>query len=199
MPVDMHPEEKHSGRRADPHAPARGRQVHEQELPVLGRPARRRRVGRQRALEARSRSAIRRDGQVYRMSFTNGDRRSNLERRRQGRQEQHRHDAALLARSEVFRHAEVLAAEAEARAARESGALRRPRRCARSTRPTGEKSEWHYEDGLRDYLRSKLGGARLAAARSRSPAQLEREDASRRLGARLAARRRARRRRATST
>ncbi len=33
MPVDLHPSEKVSGRRADPHPPARGRQVLRQELP----------------------------------------------------------------------------------------------------------------------------------------------------------------------
>ena len=52
MPVDIHPKEKVQRRRADPHAPARRRQILRQELPLLRRPARRRRLGRQRAVEA---------------------------------------------------------------------------------------------------------------------------------------------------
>ena len=51
MPVDIHPEEGVSGRRADPHQAACRRQVFQQELPVLRRSARRGYFGGQRLVD----------------------------------------------------------------------------------------------------------------------------------------------------
>ena len=78
MPVDIHPKEKVQRRRADPHAPARGRQVLRQELPVLRRPARRRRLGRQRAVEEpRVLGAARRQGIQHQLQRRQGRTRSS--------------------------------------------------------------------------------------------------------------------------
>ena len=72
------PEGEGQRRRADPHAPARGRKVLGQELQVLRRPARRRRVGRQRAVEeARVLGQARRQGIQHQLQGRQGDARSS--------------------------------------------------------------------------------------------------------------------------
>ncbi len=112
-------------RRADPDAPARGREVHRGDLQVLRRPARRRRVGGERAVEAsRVLGAPRRQGIQHLVPQREGP----LEARGggRGRQEQHRDHGAVLARSGVLRQPRDLAAEAEARAQGQGGALPRP-------------------------------------------------------------------------
>ena len=112
------------GRRTDPHPPACGRKVLEPQLPVLRRPARRRRVGRQCAVPARRgddpprRPAVPHELQGRRP-------REQPQRDRNGAEEADRHHPALLAGPEVFRLAEDLAAAAQARAAREGRAVRR--------------------------------------------------------------------------
>jgi topoisomerase-4 subunit B len=72
------PRREDPGRRADPDPAARGRQVQQQELHVLRRPARRGRERGQCAVDA-SEVHIKRDGNEYRMSFANGDRATKLE------------------------------------------------------------------------------------------------------------------------
>ena len=69
-----------AGGRGDPHPPARRRQVLGQELPLLGRSPRRRRLGRQRALEA-----ARRLGQARRQGAPHGLRRRRDRRAPRGR------------------------------------------------------------------------------------------------------------------
>ncbi len=81
------------GRRADPHAPARGRQVQQQELHLLRRPSRRRRERGQCAVEAGGsahqarRQRVPHDLQGRRPRHAAGG-------RRHGRQEEHRHARA---------------------------------------------------------------------------------------------------------
>ena len=124
-------------RRVDPHAIARGREVQRQELSIRGWPARRRRVGRERALEEpRGLDPARRQGIQHELRERQSPQQARG--RRQGRQGQHGHDGTLLARSEVLRQRAVLAPEAEARAAREGGALPRPRGHARGREAEGE-------------------------------------------------------------
>ena len=105
MPVDIHPQEKLPGVELILTRLHAGGKFSEQELPVLGRLARRRRVGRQRAVEeSRGLDPPRRQGIQHELRRRRAPRQAR--RRRQGRQEQHRHDAALLAEPEVFRHAD---------------------------------------------------------------------------------------------
>ena len=92
------PEGEGERRRADPHAPARGRQIRRQDLQVLRRPARRGRVRGERALEApRVLGAARRQGIQHLVQGRQGP--LEARGRRRGRQGQHRHHGALLARS----------------------------------------------------------------------------------------------------
>ena len=121
------PEGEGERRRADPHAPARGRQVLRQDLQVLRRPARRGRVGGERAVEApRDLGAPRRQGIQHHLQ----ERQGALEARGggRGRQGQHRHHGALLARRLVLRQRRGLGAEA-------ASTCSRPRPCcARASR-----------------------------------------------------------------
>jgi hypothetical protein len=107
MPVDIHPE-KAFRRRADPHPAACGRQVLQQELPVLRRPARRRRVGGERAVER-----VEVVDQARRHEYRWLRARRPRHRRWRGRPGAARRTPApraLLAGPEVFRYAEALAA-----------------------------------------------------------------------------------------
>ena len=110
------------------------------------------------ALSTRVEVTIRRDGQVHRMEFKDGDRASNLSvvgsvpKRQTGTTLRFWPDPKyfdtpkiLLSKlKHVLRAKAVLCAGLTVRLADEA---------------SGEKVEWHYEDGLRDYLRSMLGDA----------------------------------------
>ncbi|MEP7042708.1 MAG: DNA topoisomerase IV subunit B [Dokdonella sp.] len=110
------------------------------------------------ALSLRVEVAIRRDGQIYRMNFKDGDRASNLSvvgtvpKKQTGTTLRFWPDPKyfdtpkiLLARlKHVLRAKAVLCAGLTVRLTDEA---------------SGEKIEWYYEDGLRDYLRSMLGEA----------------------------------------
>src|SRR5258708_422099 len=109
------------------------------------------------ALSSRVEVAIRRDGQVYRMNFKNGDRASNLSvvgtvpKKQTGTTLRFWPDAkyfdspkfSLPKLKHVLRAKAVLCAGLTVRLTDEA---------------TGEKEEWFYEDGLTDYLRSMLVG-----------------------------------------
>jgi len=109
------------------------------------------------ALSSRVEVAIRRDGQVYRMNFKNGDRASNLSivgtvpKKQTGTTVRFWPDPkyfdspkiSLAKLKHVLRAKAVLCAGLTVRLTDEA---------------TGEKEEWFYEDGLRDYLRSMLVG-----------------------------------------
>ena len=108
------------------------------------------------ALSTRVEVSIRRDGQIYRMNFKNGDRSSNLSvvgsvgKKQTGTTLRFWPDPkyfdtpkfSLPKLKHVLRAKAVLCAGLTVRLTDEA---------------TGEKSEWHYENGLRDYLRSMLG------------------------------------------
>jgi len=110
------------------------------------------------ALSQRVEVTIRRDGQIYRMNFKDGDRASNLSvvgtvpKKQTGTTLRFWPDPKyfdtpkiLLSRlKHVLRAKAVLCAGLTVRLTDEA---------------SGEKIEWYYEDGLRDYLRSMLGDA----------------------------------------
>ncbi|MBS0516219.1 MAG: DNA topoisomerase IV subunit B [Proteobacteria bacterium] len=108
------------------------------------------------ALSQRVEVAIRRDGQVYRMNFKDGDRASNLSvvgsvpKKQTGTTLRFWPDPkyfdspkiSLPKLKHVLRAKAVLCAGLTVRFSDEA---------------SGEKEEWHYEDGLSDYLKSMLG------------------------------------------
>jgi len=107
------------------------------------------------ALSTRVEVSIKRDGQIYRMNFKNGDRASNLSvvgtvgKKQTGTTLRFWPDPkyfdtpkfSLSKLKHVLRAKAVLCAGLTVRLTDEA---------------TGEKTEWHYENGLRDYLRSML-------------------------------------------
>jgi len=110
------------------------------------------------ALSAKVEVTIRRDGQVYRMDFAHGDRTTDLKvvgsvpKKQTGTTLRFWPEAkyfdsskiSLLKLKHVLRAKAVLCAGLTVRLLDEA---------------SGEKDEWFYEDGLRDYLRSMLGDA----------------------------------------
>ena len=110
------------------------------------------------ALSEKVEVTIRRDGQVYRMDFAHGDRTSELKvigsvaKKQTGTTVRFWPEAryfdsskiSLLKLKHVLRAKAVLCAGLTVRLLDEA---------------SGEKDEWFYEDGLRDYLRSMLGDA----------------------------------------
>jgi topoisomerase IV subunit B len=108
------------------------------------------------ALSTRVEVSIKRDGQIYRMNFKNGDRSSNLSvvgtvgKKQTGTTLRFWPDPkyfdtpkiSLSKLKHVLRAKAVLCAGLTVRL---------------TDAATGEKSEWHYENGLRDYLRTMLG------------------------------------------
>jgi topoisomerase-4 subunit B len=110
------------------------------------------------ALSSKVEVTIRRDGQVYRMGFAHGERVGDLEivgsvpKKQTGTTVRFWPDAkyfdspriSLPKLKHVLRAKAVLCAGLTVRLFDEA---------------SGERAEWHYEDGLRDYLRSLLGGA----------------------------------------
>jgi topoisomerase-4 subunit B len=108
------------------------------------------------ALSSQVEVTIRRDGQIYRMDFRNGDRATDLKvvgsvaKKQTGTTLRFWPDAkyfdspriSLPKLKHVLRAKAVLCAGLTVRL---------------TDVASGEKDEWHYEDGLRDYLRSMLG------------------------------------------
>ena len=72
IPVDMHPTEKMPGGRGGADGAARRRQVRQEHLQGVGRPARRRRLGGQRAVASGSRSWWTATASRYHMAFVRG-------------------------------------------------------------------------------------------------------------------------------
>ena len=139
MPVDIHPEGESERRRAHPHPPARRRQVLRQDLQVLRRSARRRRLRGQCALEESGvLDQARRQGIQHQLQ----GRQSPLQARSGGhrRPAQHRHHRALLARSQVLRLRQVLRPAAQAHSEGQGRALPRPAHHASPTRPPARRT-----------------------------------------------------------
>ncbi|HSE12480.1 MAG TPA: DNA topoisomerase IV subunit B [Rudaea sp.] len=115
------------------------------------------------ALSSKVEVTIRRDGQIYRMDFRNGDRASelkvvgNVPKKQTGTTLRFWPDpkyfdspkVSLPKLKHVLRAKAVLCAGLTVRL---------------TDAATGEKDEWHYEDGLRDYLRSMLGNTEYLPA-----------------------------------
>jgi topoisomerase-4 subunit B len=157
MPVDIHPEEGipgvelimtrlHAGGKFSNRNYAFSGGLHGVGVSVVN------------ALSSRVEVTIRRDGQIWRMDFANGDRTSELKvvgtvaKKQTGTTVHFWPDPKYFDTSKIslpkLKH--VLRAKAVL--------------CAGLTVrlldvASGEKEEWHYEDGLRDYLRSMLGAA----------------------------------------
>ena len=154
MPVDVHPEEKipgveliltrlHAGGKFSNRNYQFSGGLHGVGVSVVN------------ALSTRVEVTIKRDGQVYRMNFKNGDRSSNLSvvgtvgKKQTGTTLRFWPDPkyfdtpkiSLSKLKHVLRAKAVLCAGLTVRL---------------TDAATGEKSEWHYENGLRDYLRSML-------------------------------------------
>ena len=125
MPVDMPSGGRRPRRRADPDPPARRRKVQRPQLQLRRRPARRRRVGGQCAVVARRSHHPPRWPRVPH-AFAHGESMRQAGNVAAGAQKRTGTTPALLARSQVFRLAEDLAAETEAPVARQSRAVRRP-------------------------------------------------------------------------
>jgi topoisomerase-4 subunit B len=155
MPVDIHPEEKipgveliltrlHAGGKFSNRNYQFSGGLHGVGVSVVN------------ALSTRVEVTIRRDGQIYRMNFKDGDRASNLSvtgtvpKKQTGTTLRFWPDPKyfdtpkfLLSKlKHVLCAKAVLCADLTVRLTDEA---------------SGEKCEWHYEDGLRDYLRSMLG------------------------------------------
>jgi topoisomerase-4 subunit B len=155
MPVDIHPEEKipgveliltrlHAGGKFSNRNYQFSGGLHGVGVSVVN------------ALSSRVEVTIRRDGHIYRMNFKDGDRASNLSvigtvpKKQTGTTLRFWPDPKyfdtpkfLLSKlKHVLRAKAVLCAGLSVRLTDEA---------------SGEKLEWHYEDGLRDYLRSMLG------------------------------------------
>ncbi|MEO7433667.1 MAG: DNA topoisomerase IV subunit B [Dokdonella sp.] len=162
MPVDLHPEEKipgveliltrlHAGGKFSNRNYQFSGGLHGVGVSVVN------------ALSTRVEVTIRRDGQVYRMDFKDGDRASTLgvtgtvPKKQTGTTLRFWPDPKyfdtpkiLLSRlKHVLRAKAVLCAGLTVRLTDEA---------------SGEKIEWHYQDGLRDYLRSMLGDAEYLPA-----------------------------------
>jgi topoisomerase-4 subunit B len=157
MPVDIHPEEGipgvelimtrlHAGGKFSNRNYAFSGGLHGVGVSVVN------------ALSSRVEVTIRRDGQIWRMDFANGDRTSELKvvgtvaKKQTGTTVHFWPDPKYFDTSKIslpkLKH--VLRAKAVL--------------CAGLTvrllvEASGDKEEWHYEDGLRDYLRSMLGAA----------------------------------------
>jgi len=162
MPVDIHPEEKipgveliltrlHAGGKFSNRNYQFSGGLHGVGVSVVN------------ALSSRVEVSIRRDGQIYRMNFKDGDRASNLSvtgtvpKRQTGTTLRFWPDPKYFdsAKISLPRLKHVLRAKAVL--------------CAGLTvrlndEASGEKLEWFYEDGLRDYLRSMLGEAEYLPA-----------------------------------
>lgn len=157
MPVDIHPEEKipgveliltrlHAGGKFSNRNYQFSGGLHGVGVSVVN------------ALSQRVEVTIRRDGQVHRMNFKDGDRASNLSvtgtvpKKQTGTTLRFWPDPkyfdspkiSLPRLKHVLRAKAVLCAGLTVRLTDEA---------------SGEKIEWHYEDGLRDYLRSMIGEA----------------------------------------
>jgi topoisomerase-4 subunit B len=157
MPVDIHPEEGipgveliltrlHAGGKFSNRNYAFSGGLHGVGVSVVN------------ALSSKVEVTIRRDGQVWRMDFANGDRASDLKvvgtvaKKQTGTTvrfwpDQKYFDTSKISLPKlkhVLRAKAVLCAGLTVRLLDEA---------------SGEKEEWHYEDGLRDYLRSMLGDA----------------------------------------
>ena len=159
MPVDKHAKEGVIGRRGHPHAPARRREVLRQELSLLRRPARRRRLGRQRAFEEAASVGAPRRQRVLRCRSPTARRSQELKVVGQVGKRNTGTTVRFWADETFFDSPKFNRSAAQARHAREGGALARAAHALhRARHDPADNEEWFYEDGLTDYLMSELAG-----------------------------------------
>jgi topoisomerase-4 subunit B len=157
MPVDIHPEEGipgveliltrlHAGGKFNNKNYAFSGGLHGVGVSVVN------------ALSSKVEVTIRRDGQIYRMDFAHGDRTTDLKVVGSVPKKQTGTTLRFWPEAKYFDSPKIslpkLRHGLRAKAVLCAGLTVRLTDAA-----TGEKDEWYYEDGLRDYLRSMLGDA----------------------------------------
>ena len=185
------PEGEGERRRADPHAPARGRKIQRQEL--RSSPAACTASACRSSTRCRSSSTcwIKRDGKEYNIGFKDG--RSAL----QARGRRHASGSATPAPRCASGPTRNSSTPPSSRCRCCSHVLRAKAvlcpglKFTFENEATNEKDEWFFDGGLRDYLKEELGEARRAAGRACSRSTTARRDERRRMGAGLDAGRRA--------
>ena len=147
---------------------ARGRQIRLQGLRDLGRPARRRRLGRERALGAASRSRSWRGQEHFRQVFERGIPKGKLEKlgrvpNKRGTKVRFHPDAQIFGAKAAFKPARIF------KMARSKaylfGGVEIHWKCAkellRGVDDVPEQETFHFERGLTDYLTAALHGTTL--------------------------------------
>jgi len=110
------------------------------------------------ALSTRVEVTIRRDGQVHRMDFADGNRASQLHVTGTVPKKQTGTTVRFWPDPKYFDTSKILLSRLK-HVLRAKAVLCAGLTVRLSDEASGEKVEWHYEDGLRDYLRSMLGDA----------------------------------------
>jgi topoisomerase-4 subunit B len=157
MPVDLHPEEKipgveliltrlHAGGKFSNRNYQFSGGLHGVGVSVVN------------ALSTRVEVTIRRDGQVYRMNFKDGDRAGNLSVTGTVPKKQTGTTLRFWPDPKYFDTPKILLSKLK-HVLRAKAVLCAGLTVRLTDEASGEKVEWHYEDGLRDYLRSMLGDA----------------------------------------
>ena len=128
------------------------------------------------ALSTRLEVAIRRDGQIHRMNFKNGDRASNLSVVGTVPKKQTGTTLRFWPDPKYFDTAKFLLPKLK-HVLRAKAVLCAGLTVRLTDAASGEKLEWRYEDGLRDYLRSMLGDGEYLP-NDLYMGQLERDDSA---------------------
>src|SRR5690606_24530938 len=110
------------------------------------------------ALSLRLEVTIRRDGQIHRMNFKSGERASNLSVTGTVPKKQTGTSLRFWPDPKYFDSAKIALAKLR-HTLRAKAVLCAGLSVSLLEEASGERNEWHYEDGLRDYLRSMLGDA----------------------------------------
>jgi topoisomerase-4 subunit B len=157
MPVDIHPDERipgveliltrlHAGGKFSNRNYAFAGGLHGVGVSVVN------------ALSLRLEVTIRRDGEIHRMNFKNGERASNLSVTGTVPKKQTGTSLRFWPDPKYFDSAKVSLAKLR-HTLRAKAVLCAGLSVSLLDEASGERNEWHYEDGLRDYLRSMLGDA----------------------------------------
>ena len=179
IPVDMHADGRRLRRRGRADQAARRRQVRQRRVQGLRRPARRRRLGGERALRVRSTVEIRRDGKVYAQRYQRGKPEAPLAE--VGTTDAARHQGHLQARRADLRAAPTSASTSSRSACASSRSSTAACASPSRTSATQKQHEFLYEGGIVEFVehlnRAKtpihptviyLAGRRARTSRSRS-------------------------------
>ena len=169
MPVDPHPKfPKKSALEVIMMHAARGRQIRLQGLRDLGRPARRRRLGHERAVRARSRSRSGAAQEHFRQAFERGIPKSKLEKlgrapNRRGTKVRFQPDAQIFGAKAAFKPARLFKM-ARSKAYLFGGVEIRwtcDKALLAGVDDVPEQETFHFERGLTDFLTAALHGTTL--------------------------------------